>query len=95
MFLFLQGSARGKSKECTILLTSLTLSLTFSWCAVRWAVTNRKDVPKIMKDIATAPLVRNAVPGLTDKLASSGVVMYQIRSLRMNMTRCRVPKTRI
>lgn len=91
LFLFLQGNALGKSKELTILFTSLTLSLTFSWWAVRWAVTNRKDVPNIIKELATAPLVRNALPGRTDRLASSGIEIYHIKSRRMKIQRCKVP----
>lgn len=45
-----------------------------------------------MKDVATAPLVRNAVPGLTDKLESSGVVTYHIKSLLIKITKCKVPE---
>lgn len=72
-------------------MISATRSFTFSWWAVRWAVTNRKDVPKSIKEIATAPFVLKAVPGLTDKLASSGKEQYHIRSRRKNIAKCKVP----
>lgn len=91
LFLAFIGRFLGKSSEFTILLTSLTRSLTFSSCAVKWAVTNRKDVPNSMKAQATAPLVLNAVPCLTDMLASSGTEQYQIRSRRRKITKCNVP----
>jgi hypothetical protein len=35
--------------------------------------------------------VRKAVPGLTDKLASSGIEMYQIKSLLTKTAKCKVP----
>lgn len=92
LFLLLMGKFFGKSKLLTIFLTSDTRSLTFSWCAVKCAVTNKNDVPNTVNEHATAPLVLNAVPGLTDKLASSGTEQYQIKSLLKNIAKCKVPK---
>lgn len=94
LLLCLHGRFFGKSIDRIILLISDTRSLTFSWCAVKWAVTNKNVDPKSAKDIATAPFVRNAVPGLTDKLASSGREQNQIKSLLMNTIKCIVPITR-
>lgn len=91
LLLFLHGSIFGKSKAFTIFFTSLTRSLTFSWCAVRCAVTKRNEVPNIINAVPTAPFVRKALPGLTERLASSAIETYQIRSLRIKVTRCRVP----
>lgn len=61
-----------------ILRTSCKRSLTFSTCAVKCDVINKIDDPNREKDIATAPLVRNAVPGLVLKLDSSGTKCNQI-----------------
>lgn len=58
---------------------------------MRCAVTNKNDVPNNIKLEATAPFVLKAVPGLTDKLASSGMEQYHIRSLRTKTARCIVP----
>lgn len=71
---------------------SWTRSLTLSWWAVKWAVTNKKLVPNSIKAKATAPFVLNAVPGLVEKLASSGTEQNQIRSRRRKRARCKVPK---
>lgn len=46
----------------------------------------------MVKADATAPFVRKAVPGLTDKLESSGTEQYQIKSLLKNTAKCKVPK---
>lgn len=48
-----------------------------------------------MKAQATAPLVRNAVPGRTEILDSSGTEQYQIKSRRRNIAKCNVPKTKL
>lgn len=62
----------GRSKDLIILRTSCKRSLTFSTCAVRCDVINKIDDPNNEKEIATAPFVRNAVPGRVLKLDSSG-----------------------
>lgn len=41
--------------------------------------------------MATAPLVRNAEPGRTDILVSSGKEQNQIKSLLINIAKCNVP----
>lgn len=51
-------------------------------------------MPNIVKAQATAPLVLNAVPGLTDRLASSGIEQYHIKSLLKNTAKCNVPNER-
>jgi len=66
------GKSFGRSKDLIILRTSCKRSLTFSTCAVRCDVINKIDEPNKEKEIATAPFVRNAVPGLVLKLDSSG-----------------------
>lgn len=91
LFLCLIGNVFGSSNERIIRLISDTLSFTFSWWAVKCAVTNRNDVPNRTKAIATAPFVLNAVPGRTEKLASSGNEQYQIRSRRRKTAKCNVP----
>lgn len=95
LFLLLIGKFFGKSKLLTIFFTSDTRSFTFSWCAVKCAVTNRNDVPNTANEHATAPFVLKAVPGLTDKLASSGTEQYQIRSLLKNIAKCNVPERNV
>jgi hypothetical protein len=60
---------------------------------IKCDVTNNMDVPNSENEIATAPLVLNAVPGLTEKEPSSGIEQNQIRSRRMKMAKCRVPTT--
>lgn len=55
-------------------------------------MTNKNVVPKRAKEIATAPFVRNATPGLTDILESSGNEQNHIRSRRKKIERCNVPK---
>lgn len=87
MLLCLHGKFFGKSMDLIILFISETLSFTFSWWAVKCAVTNKKVEPNNANDIATAPFVRKAVPGLTDKLASSGNEQNHMRSLLMNTVR--------
>lgn len=70
--LCLTGKSLGRSNDLIILRTSCKRSFTFSTCAVRCDVINKIDDPNKEKEIATAPLVRNAVPGLVLKLDSSG-----------------------
>lgn len=48
-------------------------------------------MPNNMRARATAPLVRKAVPGLVEKLSSSGTEQNQIKSRRMKSARCKVP----
>lgn len=69
--LCLTGKIFGSSKDFIILRTSCKRSLTFSTCAVKCDVINKIDDPNREKEIATAPFVRNAVPGLVLKLDSS------------------------
>lgn len=77
LVLCLTGKSFGKSKDLMILRISCKRSLTFSTCAVKCDVINKIDDPNREKDIATAPLVRNAVPGLVLKLDSSGTTCNQ------------------
>jgi len=70
--LCLTGKSFGSSKDLIILRTSCKRSLTFSTCAVRCDVINNIDDPNKENEIATAPFVRNAVPGRVLKLDSSG-----------------------
>lgn len=70
--LCLIGKIFGRSKDFIILRTSCKRSFTFSTCAVKCDVINNIDDPKRENEIATAPFVRNAVPGRVLKLDSSG-----------------------
>lgn len=82
----------GRSSEWMMRFTSLTRSLTFCWCAVKWDVTNSMDVPNKQNDMATAPFVRKAVPGRTDRQSSSGTEQNHIKSRRMKTARWIVPR---
>ena len=66
------GNSLGKSSPWNIFLRSFSRSLYFPACADKWQLTNNTVVPKILKPMATAPLVRNADAALVPKESDSG-----------------------
>ena len=73
------GNSWGSSSEWKIFFISLSRSATFSACAVKWQLTKRRDVPNILKPIATPPFVRKALPARVEWESDSGTEINRFK----------------